>query len=223
MATEQLNESTPEINQAGDKIWRNTVGELHRAGGPAIEGANGTKEWYRKGKLHRVGGPAIEYAGGDTAWYQHGYLHRVSGPAIETANGRNAWYENGEEYNPGLSSSALLAEHLGRLGIAADASPGAVKIVLDSPITIEVTSLTSVRELFQEHGEHLMKAAGARAGEIVFLAAKAEGQVPGYVKDRGLQKVARDALTGNTTLKDVAAGALTRKTPHKQATRDQGR
>jgi hypothetical protein len=47
-----------------------------------------------------------------------------------------------------------------------------------------------------------MKAAG------VFLATKACDQVPAYVKDRGLQKVARDALAGKTNLKDVVAPDL---------------
>jgi hypothetical protein len=44
-------------------------------------------------------------------------------------------------------------------------------------------------------------------------------QVPAYVRDRGLQKVARDALAGKTTLPDVAALALVAaKAPAKQAT-----
>ena len=34
----------------GNKIWRNSAGQLHRTDGPAIERANGTKEWYIKGE-----------------------------------------------------------------------------------------------------------------------------------------------------------------------------
>jgi hypothetical protein len=42
-------ESKCTINNNGDKIWRNEMGEFHREDGPAIEYANGNKEWYRDG------------------------------------------------------------------------------------------------------------------------------------------------------------------------------
>jgi len=37
--------------------------------GPAIEWADGHKEWYLHGKLHRDNGPAVEFADGDKFWY----------------------------------------------------------------------------------------------------------------------------------------------------------
>ena len=217
----------PAIEYAdGGKAWYRE-GRLHHTDGPALEESNGSKEWHQHGQLHRTDGPAVARYDGHKEWHQDGKLHRVDGPAIEHSNGRQDYYRNGEKFIPtlvpALISPALLAEQLGRVGIAADASPGEIKIVLDSPITIEVRSTLSVRQLFRDHGEQLMKAAGARAGEIVFLATKADGQVPAYVTDRALQKVGRDALAGKTTLTDVVAGALTPKTPAKQVTRDRGR
>ncbi len=44
-------------------------GELHRVNGPAIEWANGSKEWWLNGKLHRTDGPAIEWTNGTKYWY----------------------------------------------------------------------------------------------------------------------------------------------------------
>ena len=46
------------------------------------------------GQLHRVHGPAIEYSDGACLWYQHGKLHKLDGPAVE--NGYRAWYINGK-------------------------------------------------------------------------------------------------------------------------------
>jgi hypothetical protein len=51
-------------------------GALHRGDGPknlsqilpAIEWADGTKEWYINGQLHREDGPAIEWANGTKEW-----------------------------------------------------------------------------------------------------------------------------------------------------------
>jgi len=40
--------------------------------GPAIEDANGTKEWFLNGKRHREDGPAVEYANGDKLWFLNG-------------------------------------------------------------------------------------------------------------------------------------------------------
>jgi hypothetical protein len=47
-------------------------GKHHRADGPAIEYADGGKEWYVNGKLHREDGPAIEYADGGKEWWLNG-------------------------------------------------------------------------------------------------------------------------------------------------------
>ena len=52
-----------------------------------------------KGKFHRIDGPAIEYANGTKEWYIDDKLHRTDGPAIEYPNGYKYWYINGEEYS----------------------------------------------------------------------------------------------------------------------------
>ena len=46
--------------------------------------------------LHREDGPAIEYADGYKEWYINGKLHREDGPAVEDPDGYKAWYINGE-------------------------------------------------------------------------------------------------------------------------------
>ena len=72
---------------------------LHRTdGGPAIERADGTKNWYVDGKLHRLDGPAIEWDDGSEEWYVNGKLHRTDGPAAEWADGTKVWYENGKRH-----------------------------------------------------------------------------------------------------------------------------
>jgi hypothetical protein len=79
--------------------------KLHRDGDlPAVEKANGDKEWYISGKCHRGNDlPAIEWAHGDKFWYISGKLHRDNDlPAVEWADGNNAWYKNGQLYQPTL-------------------------------------------------------------------------------------------------------------------------
>ena len=88
---------TTTINANGDKVWRLKNGKYHREDGPAVEYADGTKEWYLNGKLHREDGPACEYADGDKRWYLNGQLHREDGPACEYAYGDKYWWLNGEE------------------------------------------------------------------------------------------------------------------------------
>jgi hypothetical protein len=52
---------------------KNENGELHRVDGPAIEWANGSREWWVEGKLHRTDGPAVVYiTHGSRAWYLNG-------------------------------------------------------------------------------------------------------------------------------------------------------
>jgi hypothetical protein len=74
--------------------------------GPAVEKADGTKEWWWHGSLHRnqiysSDGPAAERPGGHKEWWQHGLLHRRSynnkpaGPAIVMADGSKYWYSDG--------------------------------------------------------------------------------------------------------------------------------
>jgi hypothetical protein len=72
-------------------------GRLHREDGPAIEYADGTKEWYLNDRRHREDGPAIEYADGSKEWYLNDRRHREDGPAVEWADGEKEWYINGVE------------------------------------------------------------------------------------------------------------------------------
>ncbi len=92
------NESILEVDDFGNKFWRNKKGELHRLDGPAMEYPGGEKEWYQNGKLHRLDGPAIEYSNGYKVWYQNAVLHRIDGPAKEWSNGKKSWYKNGRRF-----------------------------------------------------------------------------------------------------------------------------
>ncbi len=66
-----------------EETWFNQDGKRHREDGPAIEYADGDKEWFLNGKLHREDGPAIEGANGNKSWYLNGEHHREDGPAVE--------------------------------------------------------------------------------------------------------------------------------------------
>jgi hypothetical protein len=68
-----MSESVMEIDKFGNKHWRNSKGDLHRIGGPAVEWRDGDKDWYQNGQYHRTDGPAIEYQNGDiTTWFVNG-------------------------------------------------------------------------------------------------------------------------------------------------------
>jgi len=86
------------IDEDGDKRYYKDKAMTirHRLDGPAIEYADGDKEWYINGKCHREDGPAIEFASGDKSWYLNDILHREDGPAIEYASGYKYWYINGK-------------------------------------------------------------------------------------------------------------------------------
>lgn len=64
--------STYKINERGTTWQYNEKGQFHREDGPAIEWADGTKEWWLRGLSHREDGPAIEWADGDKAWCLNG-------------------------------------------------------------------------------------------------------------------------------------------------------
>ena len=83
-----------EIKQYGDEFWRNANGDLHRENAPAIERADGAKEWWINGRLHREDGPAGEMANGDKHWYQNSKFHREDGPAVERADGTVEYWIN---------------------------------------------------------------------------------------------------------------------------------
>ena len=51
---------------------------------------------YLNGKLHRTDGPAVEYADGSKEWWLDGKKNRLDGPAIDHANGRKEWWIAGQ-------------------------------------------------------------------------------------------------------------------------------
>lgn len=86
------------IDDRGTRFWYKGDGKtLHREDGPAVEYADGGKEWFLNGNLHREDGPAFEYASGTKVWYFNNLLHREDGPAIEYEDGDKYWYINGAE------------------------------------------------------------------------------------------------------------------------------
>ena len=89
------NESLCFISKHGIKIWKNSLGQLHRLDGPAIEYPCGENHWYINGKRHRINGPAIEYADGAKEWYVNGNPHRTDGPAIEFVDEEKLWFIDG--------------------------------------------------------------------------------------------------------------------------------
>jgi len=64
--------TNPIIDEYGNKHWYNSKGEDHRDDGPAFEGTEGTKFWYKNGKPHREDGPAWESPHGFKMWYING-------------------------------------------------------------------------------------------------------------------------------------------------------
>ena len=80
-------------------VWLNLEGKLHRTDGPAIEYADGYKEWWINDKPHRIDGPAVEWVDGRKYWFMNGKLHREDGPAIEWDDGYKEWYINGTYYS----------------------------------------------------------------------------------------------------------------------------
>ena len=60
----------------GTREWKNANGERHREDGPAIEWANGSRNWFINGIAHRVDGPSYEDVNGYSEWWKHGKLVR---------------------------------------------------------------------------------------------------------------------------------------------------
>ena len=89
---------TVEIDSNGTFWYKEGTNILHREDGPAVEHAEGTKEWWVNGKWHREDGPAVEHAEGTKEWWVDGKVHRLDGPAIEYANGYKCWYLNGKPH-----------------------------------------------------------------------------------------------------------------------------
>lgn len=60
------------VDEYGTVRYYNALGQIHRVHGPAVEYANGRRDWCQKGLRHRVDGPAIEWADAYRAWYIDG-------------------------------------------------------------------------------------------------------------------------------------------------------
>ena len=91
-----MNKPIKTTDKHGDTFYK-LNGVLHRTDGPAVEWANGRKEWYTNGKRHRTDGPAVEWADGTKAWWVNGERHRTDGPAVELADGSKEWFINYKE------------------------------------------------------------------------------------------------------------------------------
>ena len=84
------------IDEYGTVHYYNSSGELHRVHGPAIEWADGKREWCQNGLLHRLDGPAVVCSDGEKFWCQNGQLHRLDGPAVEWPDGTCTWFIDGK-------------------------------------------------------------------------------------------------------------------------------
>lgn len=86
-----------------NKTFYTKKGNLHRDGNlPAVEYADGRKEYWKNGKRHRDGDlPAVDCADGTKEWWQNGKLHRDGDlPAIEWADGYKEYWKGGVKYSP---------------------------------------------------------------------------------------------------------------------------
>jgi hypothetical protein len=63
----------------GTRCWVNQHDQYHCEDGPAVEYANGIKEWWLNGRLHREDGPAMERADGEKRWYYKGIFAGAGG------------------------------------------------------------------------------------------------------------------------------------------------
>lgn len=63
--------SNLEIDNIGNKIWKNKKSELHREDGPAVEFSNGTKMWIINNEFHRTEGPAVIHNNGIVRYMLH--------------------------------------------------------------------------------------------------------------------------------------------------------
>ena len=116
----------------GTVEWRNSQGQLHRELGPALEFANGDREWYQNDQRHRTDGPASEYADGDCVWYVNGELHREDGPAVEYATGYHEYWINGKEL-----TLAEFAARTGKSNPTTESSDEQVTKKVDNDGTVE--------------------------------------------------------------------------------------
>ena len=87
------------VNRGGGSVfYSDSAGQEHRLDGPAVEMANGYRQWRVHGKRHRVDGPAVDLSNGYWAWFFEGSIHRVNGPAARHPDGRLEWFVNGKRH-----------------------------------------------------------------------------------------------------------------------------
>ena len=60
------------VDSDGVVRYYNSLGQIHRVHGPAVERPNVYREWRQQGQRYRIVGPAIEYSDGRRAWYING-------------------------------------------------------------------------------------------------------------------------------------------------------
>ena len=58
-----------EIDEEGNRFWRDDDNLFHREDGPAIECVDGSKEWWIDGAPHRTDGPAVDHANNLYEWW----------------------------------------------------------------------------------------------------------------------------------------------------------
>jgi hypothetical protein len=97
------------VDNDKNRFWYNEKNYLHRLDGPAVEYADGGKDWWVEGKRHRLDGPAIERTNGHKEWFVQGKCHRLDGPAFENASGYKEWWVEDklmteEEFNAYIKS-----------------------------------------------------------------------------------------------------------------------
>ena len=68
-----------EVCSDGYTYHCNHQDEFHNPNGPAIEYADGSKEYFVNGLRHRTDGPAVECSDGYKAYYLNGVLHNPNG------------------------------------------------------------------------------------------------------------------------------------------------
>lgn len=67
----------PSKAEFGNKLWLNGKGQLHRKNGPAVEGIDGRKVWFKNGLLHRTDGPAMVYKDGKKEYWLNNYEYPI--------------------------------------------------------------------------------------------------------------------------------------------------
>ena len=77
----------------GNKWWLDEQGKFGRTGAPAVIYSNGDREWWNHGVQTREEGPAVDRADGHKEWIVGGqYIQPNSGPSIVRADGTREWW-----------------------------------------------------------------------------------------------------------------------------------